>query len=114
MREIGFKINHSIIEKYTNEMNKIYGDSIEVFKPGTLEYEQKCGFNDRKKEVRLGSFNFSTYNYIGFITEYLFNNPQIKHWSMMLKFEVLLKTICDLEFELELCQSSGPLSTFAK
>ena len=119
IREIGFKINHSIIEKYANEMNKIHGemygiDNVEVFRPGTLEYEQKCGFNDRKKEVRLGSLNFSIYNYIGFITEYLINNPQIKQWSMMLKFEVMLKTICDLEFELELCQNSGPLSTFAK
>ena len=102
--EIGFKINHSFIEKYTNEMNKlnkIYGDNIEIFKPGTLEYEQKCGFNDRKKEVRLGSFNFSVYNYIGFITEYLVNSPQIKHWNMMLKFEAMLKVICELESELE-------------
>ena len=117
IREIGFKINHSIIEKYMNEMNKIYGEvygDAEAFKPTTLEYEQKCGFNDRKKEVRLGSLNFSIYSYIGFITEYLINNPQIKQWSMMLKFEVILKTICDLEFELELCQNSGPLSTFAK
>ena len=90
IREIGFKINHSIIEKYMNEMNKIrgkmYGD-VEAFKPTTLEYESKSGFNGGKKEVRIGSINFSIYSYIGFITEYLVNNPQIKHWNMMLKCE---------------------------
>ena len=117
IREIGFKINHSIIERYMNEMNKMYGKmhrDVEAFKPTTLEYESKSGFNGGKKEVRVGSITFSIYSYIGFITEYLINNPQIKHWNMMLKFEVILKTICDLEFELELCQNSGPLSTFAK
>ena len=104
IREIGFKINHSIIEKYTNEfnkLNKIYGGNIEVFKPGTLEYEQKCGFNDRKKEVRLGSLNFSVYSYIGFITEYLVKNPQIKYWNMKLKCEEFIKAACELESELE-------------
>ena len=117
IREIGFKINHSIIERYMNEMNKMYGKmhrDVEAFKPTTLEYESKSGFNGGKKEVRVGSITFSIYSYIGFITEYLINNPQIKHWNMMLKFEVILKTIYDLEFELELCQNSGPLSTFAK
>lgn len=90
IREIGFKINHSIIEKYMNEMNKICGKmhrDIEVFKPTTLEYESKSGFNGGKKEVRVGSITFSIYSYIGFITEYLVNNPQIKHWNMMLKCE---------------------------
>ena len=109
--EIGFKINHSFIEKYTNEMNKlnkIYGDNIEIFKPGTLEYEQKCGFNDRKKEVRLGPFNFSVYNYIGFITEYLVKSPQIKRWNMMLKYEEFIKIICELESELKV------MNAFAK
>ena len=90
IREIGFKINHSIIERYMNEMNKIcgkmYGD-VEAFKPTTLEYESKSGFNGGKKEVRVGPITFSIYSYIGFITEYLVNNPQIKHWNMMLKCE---------------------------
>lgn len=86
IREIGFKINHSTIEKYMNKMNKICG-KIEAFKPTTLEYESKSGFNGGKKEVRVGSITFSIYSYIGFITEYLVNNPQIKHWNMMLKCE---------------------------
>ena len=127
VREIGFKINHSIIERYMNEMNKIYGemygiddfvgfsdDNIEAFKPTTLEYESKSGFNGGKKEVRVGPITFSIYSYIGFITEYLVNNPQIKYWNMKLKCEEFIKKVCELEFELELCQSSGPLSTFAK
>lgn len=111
IREIGFKINHSIIERYMNEfnkLNKIHDANIEVFKPTTLEYESKSGFNGGKEEVRVGPINFSIYSYIGFITEYLVNNPQIKHWNMMLKFEELLKIICDLESELE------EMDTFAK
>ena len=107
IREIGFKINHSIIEKYMNEMNKICGKT-EVFKPTTLEYESKNGFDDGKKEVRVGPVTYSIYSYIGFITEYLVNNPQIKHWNMMLKFEAMLKIICELESELE------EMDTFAK
>ena len=104
IREIGFKINHSIIERYMNEfnkLNKIHDANREAFKPTTLEYESKSGFNGGKEEVRVGSITFSIYSYIGFITEYLVNNPQIKHWNMMLKFEELLKIICDLESELE-------------
>lgn len=110
IREIGFKINHSIIEKYMNEMNKIYGemygidnfvgfsdDNVEAFRPTTLEYEQKCGFDDGKKEVNIGPFNFSIYNYIGFIMEYLVNNPQIKLWNKKLKCEEFIKLICELE-----------------
>lgn len=111
IREIGFKINHSIIERYMNEMNKMYSKTrgdVETFKPTTLEYEQKCGFDNEKKEVRVGPINFSIYSYIGFITDYLVNNPQIKHWNMMLKFEAMLKIICDLESELE------EMNTFAK
>ena len=90
IREIGFKINHSIIERYMNEMNKMYGKmygDVEAFKPTTLEYESKSGFNGGKKEVRVGPITLSIYSYIVFITDYLINNPQIKHWNMMLKCE---------------------------
>ena len=87
LRELGFAIFHSTIEKYMDEANSRYD---ECFKSTTLKYEQRCGFDDGSKDVYIGNLPTkggarSIYGYIGYIIRYLFYNPLIKYWGAMFR-----------------------------
>lgn len=100
IREIGFKMNHHIIEKYMNEAHKLYGPAVEgekeLFIPTTLEYEQKCGFEDGSNAVYIGyeGESYSVYHYIGIIMTYLFFHPLISTWIDVFEKEYILKQLC--------------------
>ena len=101
IREIGFKMNHHIIEKYMNEAHKLYGPTDEgekdIFIPTTLEYEQKCGFEDGSNAVYIGyeEESYSIYHYIGIIMAYLFFHPLISTWIDVFEKEYILKQLCN-------------------
>lgn len=108
--ELGFKINHSIIDKYMNIRLEMIGsneladdETMGVFKPSTIEYEQKCGFNDGSAVVDCGKAEktYSIYGYVGFIMSYLFDNPLIKHWGSIFREEDELRTIIQSEINSE-------------
>lgn len=101
--EIGFKMHHHIIEKYMNELRKwdeeLGCDEEEkhLYTPTTLEYEQKCGFDDGSEVVYIGGFRrkYSIYGYIVFIMGNLFTNPLIDNWIDVFEKEYILKQLCD-------------------
>ena len=87
LRELGFTIFHSTIEKYMDKANSRYD---KCFKSTTLKYERRCGFDDGSKDVYIGllpanSGTHSIYGYIGYIIRYLFYNPLIKYWGAMFR-----------------------------
>ena len=100
---IGFKMHQHIIEKYMNEKHKwdeeLGWDEEEeyIYTPTTLEYEQKCGFNDDSGAVYIGLYRkqYSIYGYITFIMGYLFNSPLIDNWCYVFEKEYILKQLCD-------------------
>ena len=78
-------------------------ETIGVFKPSTIEYERKCGFNDGSAVVDCGKVGktYSIYGYVGFIMSYLFGNPLIKHWGSIFREEDELRTIMQSEINSE-------------
>ena len=101
--EIGFKMNQHIIEKYMNEERKrdeeigCEEEEKHLYTPTTLEYEQKCGFDDGSEVVYIGFYRrkYSIYGYIRFIMNYLFNSPLIDDWCYVFEKEYILKQLCN-------------------